>query len=225
MTAGSGLLATTPTGTGDRPPTPARAPGWYRYALSAVTVALVAGLALHAVDDVHPLHQMLSETAVSSAGILLLGVAAAALVAVAGCLGVGIRRAGPRRAGLLTVLLVIWAAGLVALAVFPMDLSGEPTTYAGVLHRYGAAVAVAVPPLLGLVLAGAGRDDGARQLRAASVVTGVAGGVFAAAHLPTILLDADSLPYIGLVERLLLALMLVVVIRVARMLRDAGCGP
>ncbi|MEV0730452.1 DUF998 domain-containing protein [Polymorphospora sp. NPDC050346] len=232
MTTGSGLLAdtrppvTVDAPAGQRPGGPsAPAAGWYRYALGAVTVALVAGLALHAVDGVHPLHQMLSETVASPTGVLLLGVAAAALVTVAACLGIGIRRAGLRRSGPLTLLLTLWAAGLVALAVFPMDLSGEPTSYAGLLHRYGAGVAVAVPPLLGLVVAGAGRDDGARQLRAAAVVTAVAGVGFAAAHGPTILLDADSLPYIGLLERILLALVLVVLVRVARVLRDAGTGP
>jgi hypothetical protein len=73
-----------------------------------------------------------------------------------------------------------------------------------VLHRYGAAFAAAVPPVLGLLLARS------RRLRTASLVTGGGAALYGAAHGPAVLFGADVLPYAGLAERILFALIFVV---------------
>jgi hypothetical protein len=190
---------------------PARArPGWHRVSLAALVVAVVAGLAMQAVGSVDPMHQMLSDTVASWPGALLLAMACAALVVVAGCLAIGAGPARSVRTRVLHALLALWAAGLVAVAVFPTNLPGAELTDTAVLHRYGAALTAAVPPVLGLLVATG------RRLRTAAQVTAGAAALYGAAHGPAVLFGADVLPYAGLAERILFALILVVLALTAR---------
>ena len=190
-------------------PAPARIrPVWHRLCLTSVAVALAAGIGLHAVGSVDPVNQMLSDTVSSATGALLLGVACAALVGAAGCL------AAAARTWLVRLLLLVWAAGLVALAVFPTNLPGTEVTTGAVVHRYGAALAVAVPPIVGLVVARG------RRLRAVSLVAGGAAVLYGAAHAPAMLTGAEVMPYAGLAERVLLGLILGVVVLTSAELRD-----
>jgi hypothetical protein len=191
--------------------TPARVrPGWHRTALAALAVAVVAGLAMQAFGPIDPVNQMLSDTVASWPGALMLGLACAALVVVAGCLAVG---AGPARsapARVLHALLALWAAGLVAVAAFPTNLPGTELTDSAVVHRYGAGLVVAVPPVIGLLVAAG------RRLRTASLITVGGAVLFGVAHGPAVLFGADVLPYAGLAERILFALILVVLALTAR---------
>jgi hypothetical protein len=192
---------------------PARVrPGWHRASLTAVAVAVVAGVALHTFGSVDPVNQMLSDTVASAPGAVLLGVAGAALVVAAGFLAVGARHSD--RPGLIRTLLGLWTAGLVALAVFPTNLPGTGVTTGALVHRYGAALAVAVPPIVGLVAARG------RRLRTASLVTGGAAMIYGAAHAPAMLTGAEVMPYAGLAERVVLALVLTVVVLTAAELRN-----
>jgi hypothetical protein len=191
----------------------ARPIGWHRASRAAIAVAVVTGVALHLIGSVDPVHHMLSDTVSSAAGALLFGVACAALVVAAGSLAVGARR--HEHARLVRVLLGLWAAGLVALAVFPTNLPGTPATTSAVVHRYGAALAVAVPPLLGVLVAHS------RRLRTAALVTGGVAAGYGVAHLPAMVTGVELLPYAGLVERVVLVLMLLVVALTADELRGA----
>jgi len=205
----TGLRVRTPVET----PAPVRGrPSWHRICLTSVAVSLAAGIGLHAIGSVDPVHQMLSDTVSSATGALLLGVACAALVVAAGCLAAAARHGA--RTLLLRLLLLLWAAGLVALAVFPTNLPGTEATTGAVVHRYGAALAVAVPPIIGLVVAGG------RRLRTASLVAGAAAVLYGAAHAPAMLTGAEVMPYAGLAERVLLALVLGVVVLTSAELRD-----
>ena len=188
--------------------------GWHRGGLAAVGVAVAAGIVLHWFGSVDAVNQMLSDTVSSAPGAALLGVACAALVVAAGCLAVGARHAA--RSGLVRGLLGLWAAGLAALAVFPTNLPGTAVTTGAVIHRYGAALAVAVPPAIGLLVART------RRLRTASMVTGGAATLYGAAHLPAMLTGAEILPYAGLAERVVLGLTLLVVVMTAAALREGS---
>jgi len=181
-----------------------RRPGWHRASLIALVVTVVAGLAMQAFGPVDPLHQMLSDTVASWPGAVLLGLACAALVVLAGCLAVGAGPARSVRGRVLQTLLALWSAGLVAVAVFPTNLPGTELTDSAVLHRYGAAVVAAVPPAVGLLVAIS------RRLRTASLITAGAAVLYGAAHGPAVLFGADVLPYAGLAERILFGLILVV---------------
>jgi len=190
---------------------PARVrPGWHRTSLVALVVAVIAGLAMQAFGSVDPVNQMLSDTVASWPGALLLGLACAALVVVAGCLAVGAGPARSVRIRLLQTLLALWAAGLAAVAAFPTNLPGTALTDSAVLHRYGAGLVVAVPPVLGLLVAVS------RRLRTASLIAAGGAVLFGVAHGPAVLFGADVPPYAGLAERILFALILVVLALIAR---------
>jgi hypothetical protein len=172
--------------------------------VGAVGVAATAGVGLHTFGSVDAMHQMLSDAVVTPGGAALLGVAGAALVVAAGFLAVTARHTS--HPALVRGLLAVWAGGIVALVLFPTNLPGTEVTTAAVVHRWGAAIAVAVPPVLGLLVARSGR------LRTVSLVTGAAAAVYGLAHLPVLLAGADPFPYAGLYERVLLALTLAVVV-------------
>lgn len=178
----------------------------------SVAAAIAAGAALHTFGSVDAVHQMLSDTVSTPAGAALLGLACAALVAAAGFLTAAARHAP--RPGPVRVLLGLWAAGLVALAVFPTNLPGTEVTTSTVVHRWGAALAVAVPPIVALLVAPS------RRLRTAALVAGGMAAVYGLAHLPALVTGAAVLPYAGLGERLLLAADLLVVV-----LTGAHLGP
>jgi hypothetical protein len=129
---------------------------------------------------------------------------------VAGCLAVGAGPARSVRTRVLQTLLTLWAAGLVAVAAFPTNLPGTELTDSAVLHRYGAGLVVAVPPVLGLLLAAS------RRLRTASLITAGGAVLFGVAHGPAVLFGTDVLPYAGLAERILFALILLVLALTAR---------
>ena len=190
----------------------ARGIGWHRGGLAAVAVAAAAGIALHWIGSVDAVNQMLSDTVSSAPGAALLGVACAALMVAAGCLAVGARHAA--RSRLVRGLLGLWSAGLAALAVFPTNLPGTAVTTGAVIHRYGAALAVAVPPVIGLLVART------RRLRTASLVTGGAAGLYGVAHVPSMVTGTEILPYAGLAERVVLGLVLLVVVMTTAALRD-----
>jgi hypothetical protein len=195
--------------------TPARVrPGWHRVSLIAIVTAIVAGLALQPFGDVDPVNEMISDTVGSPVGALLLGLACAALAVTAGALAVGAGRARHLRTRVLHGLLALWSVALLAVAVFPTNLPGTELTDSAVVHRYGAAVVAAVPPVIGLLVARS------RRLRTASLIT--SGGVvlFALAHGPAVLFGSAVLPYAGLAERILFVLILVVLMLTARDLAD-----
>jgi hypothetical protein len=131
----------------------------------------------------------------------------------AGCLAARVRQHG--RARLLRVLLGLWAAGLVAVTAFPTSSPGTEVTTGAVVHRYGAALAVAVPPIVGLLVARS------RRLWMASLVTATAAVLYGVAHPPAMLSGAEVLPLAGLAERILLVLVLLVVALTSSELRES----
>jgi hypothetical protein len=74
--------------------------------------------------------------------------------------------------------------------------------------------AVAVPPLLGLLLARS------RRLRTASWVTAGSAALYGLAHGPAVLSGADVLPGAGLAERILFGLILLLLTLIGRELRS-----
>jgi hypothetical protein len=83
------------------------------------------------------------------------------------------------------------------------------------VHRFGAALMAALPPLFALLIAmraGHGADPArVRWLRAAGWSALAACVAFAAVNGPAMLLGQGYLPFAGLAERVLLALVFVVV--------------
>jgi MFS family permease len=182
-----------------------------------LAVAVVAGVSLHLVAGIDPVNQMLSDAVVSVPGAVLLGIACAGLVLVAGVLAVRTARHGPRRR-LVPALLGLWAAALAAIVVFPTNPPGMPVDTAAVIHRYGAAMLAVVPPVVGLLVART------RRLRTAAWTTAGAAALFGLLHGPAVLLGGGVVPYAGLTERVLFALILVLLAVTAQELRPLPAG-
>lgn len=177
--------------------------------LAGLTTTVLAGVAMHVTGTVDPVHQMISDAAGSPQGLLLLAIACAGLVAVAGALAATAVRRGPHRR-LVPALLAVWAAALAAITIFPTNAPGTELDNAAIIHRYGAALTAAVPPIVGLLVART------RRLRTAAWVTGGAALLFGALHGPAVLLGGDVVPYAGAAERVLFALILVLLAMTGR---------
>ncbi|MEV4714683.1 DUF998 domain-containing protein [Micromonospora sp. NPDC049374] len=187
---------------------------WYRNVQLSLGLGTAAGAGLLLVGDVDPVDQMVSESIRTVPGTVLLALSACGLAAAGAWLLAGARRVLPP-AWPLTVLLSVWCVSLLAVVVFPTNLPGtEPGVAAG-LHRIGAALMAALPPLFALLIAkraGRGADPARiRWLRAAGWSAFAACVAFAAMNGPAVLLGQGLLPFAGLAERVLLALVLVVV--------------
>lgn len=172
-----------------------------RVIAAGLTTTVSAGVLMHLTGTVDPVHQMISDAAGSGPGTLLLGIACAGLVVVAGALAAAARRGRHRR--LVPALLAVWAAALVAITIFPTNLPGTELDTAAIIHRYGAALTATVPPIVGLIVART------RRLRTAAWLAGGAAMLFGALHGPAVLLGGDVVPYAGAAERVLFALILV----------------
>ncbi|GAB2601952.1 hypothetical protein Aab01nite_63200 [Paractinoplanes abujensis] len=187
---------------------------WYRHTQLSLALATVAGAGLLVVGHVDPMNQMLSDSVSTVPGAVLLALAACGLAAAGACLLAGARRALPRP-GLLTVLLGVWSVSLLALAVFPTNLPGSEPGVAAVIHRVGAGATAALPPLIALLVArpAARREvtGRVRALRVAGWSASAACLAFAVVNGPAVLLGQSLPPYAGLAERILLALVLMVV--------------
>lgn len=200
---------------------PASTSRWYRNALVSLAVATAAGTALLVAGEVDPLNQMISDSIRTVPGAVLLALSACGLAAAGAWLLAGARRALPRN-GMLTALLMVWCASLVVVVVFPTNLPGTAPGTAAVLHRIGAGLMAALPPLIALLVARlAGRraeSAPVRRLRTVGWSALAACAAFAVLNGPAALLDRGLPPFAGLAERILLVLVLVIVGLCARVL-------
>ena len=175
-------------------------------AVAGVTVAAAVIVVLHVAGAgrVDPLAQTVSDYVVLPDGGALLGLAAAGLIA-AGFAGAASLNATARR------LLLLWGAAVLLVAVFRTNLPGQPPDVSAFVHRWAGALVFALPPVAGAVGA---RTAGARRvpLLAASVAAAVAAGAFLLAHAPHVLAGADVFGYLGLVERVAYATLLVLLL-------------
>ncbi|MBM2614040.1 DUF998 domain-containing protein [Actinoplanes sp. LDG1-06] len=188
---------------------------WFRNAQLSLGTATVAGTGLLLVGDVDPVNEMISDAVQTVPGALLLMVAACGLASAGLWLLAGARRTLPR-SPLLTTMLAVWCASLVAVAFFPTNLPGAEPGVAAVVHRVGAGLMAALPPLIALLVADLagrrtpGEPGRVRLLRAAGLTSLAVCVAFGALHGPAVLAGTGVLPYAGLFERILMALVIVV---------------
>lgn len=177
------------------------------WAGTALAVAVIATVHVTGVGRVDPVAQTVSDYVALPDGAALLGLAAAGLIAagLAGAVTVGT----PARR-----LLLVWVAAVLLVAVFPTNLPGQPPDVAAFVHRWAGALVFTLPPVAGAVAA---RTAGPRRvpLLAGSVVAAVAAGAFLLSHVPHVLAGADAFGYLGLVERVAYAALLVLLVVVA----------
>ena len=181
--------------------------------LGAMIVALVPMGLLHLLGStaVDPVTAPISDYVAVAGGYALIGVSAVAL-AVAGLVlaaGLGAARLpGARRVG---SVLVVWAAALTVVAVFPTNVPGTPVTVTAWVHRLGGAVVFGLLPVIVALVA----RSGARDAHWASVVPGLRRWA-AVSGLLTLVFLGPALPGIGTVQRLMFVLTAVLLVVLAR---------
>ncbi|MCU1628039.1 MAG: hypothetical protein JWP64_2988 [Pseudonocardia sp.] len=191
---------------------------------TGAAVAVTAAGWLHlagalAAPRVDPLAFTVSDYVALPGGYALLAVAALALGLVGVALAATARRAAPA-ARAVPVLLLGWSAALLLVGLFPTNPPGVPADLAAGVHRYAGALAFAVLPIAVWLLGRALRN---RALCGLAVAVGVAAGTFLVAHVPIVLAidiaGSPGFPLLGGVERVLYALVIVLLLVTARALR------
>ncbi|HXV93063.1 MAG TPA: DUF998 domain-containing protein [Pseudonocardia sp.] len=200
--------------------------------LLCVVLALVPVGALHATaaGEVDPVAQTISDYVAVPGGYALLGLGTAALATAGLVLAGGIRRAGLPRHRPVAALLGSWSAAMVLVGLFPTNEPGTPAGVVAAVHRYAGAWAIAVLPLVGLLAArrargAAGWAGAVPGLTAWSLAAGVLGVAFALVNLPLWLGVAVAVPLLGSVERVLFAVLLGLLLVLARAVREAVPAP
>ncbi|WP_214369428.1 DUF998 domain-containing protein [Pseudonocardia sp. H11422] len=197
--------------------------------LGCVIVAVAPMGFLHVAGStaVHPLSATISDYAGVPGGYALLGISAVAL-AVAGCvLAVGLSRAGLPRPALPAALLGTWSAAMLLVAVFPTNAPGTPPDLAAAVHRYAGGWVFAALPLAGWLVARRAREAQAwsatsRGLDRLSLVAGGLSLTFLLSHVPIVVLGSPGFPLLGLVERVLYGVVIVLLLAAARATRPAA---
>lgn len=187
--------------------------------LAALAQLIVAGLTLGYAGNVSPLRDPVSDYAWHRGGRVLFAAAVLLLLVAAGTLALAAHLAALPRTPVISVLFVLWTAGLVVVLLFRGNLSAADPTVTGDIHRAGGAVLFASLPLAAWALSGRLRSE-QRWLAAAPAVRrcAVAGALTAAAFGAAQLVG--WLPG-GLLERLALLAEFVIIAAVATALRRA----
>lgn len=197
--------------------------------LAAVCVALVPMGALHVLGStaVDPVGVTISDYVAVPGGYPMLGLSSLALGAAGLLLVGGVRAARLPHARTVTALLVAWSAALLVVAVFPTNHPGTPVTVSSWVHRLGGAVVFGVlPVIVALVARHAGDAEhwapSVPALRAWAVLSGSCTVVFLAVQVPVAFGSAPALPGIGLLQRLLFALVVALLVVLARAVHAAA---
>lgn len=191
--------------------------------LGAMIVALVPMGVLHLVGSstVDPVGAPVSDYVAVPGGYTLIGVSAVALAVAGLVLAAGLGTSGLPRARTVGGALVGWSAALLVVAVFPTNVPGTPVTVTAWVHRLGGAVVFGLLPVIVALVArsaaGAGRfAASAGALRRWALVSGVLTLVFLAGQVPVGFGFGPALPGIGLVQRLMFAMVMASLVVLAR---------
>jgi hypothetical protein len=192
----------------------------------AVTAVALVALHLDGAGAVDPVVQTLSDYVALPGGYALLGVAAVALAAAVGLLGAGLSGWGLVAPAAPAALLATASGGLVAAAVFPTN---DPGTVAGPvadLHRVaGAIVLVTLPLASWLVARRAALSPSWRAAAPAltwlSVATCALSALFLLSNVPIVISGSPIFAILGVLQRVLYAVMLVLLLMIARAARAA----
>lgn len=195
---------------------------------ACVAVAAVALAVLHVdgLGTVDPVGTVISDYVALPGGYALLGVAAVALAVAAGLLAAGLRSARLADPSTPAVLLGTASGGLAAAAVFPAN---DPGTSAGMIasvHRLaGLVVLVALPLAAWLIARRAARTPSwlasARALGWAAGAVCLLSAAFLLGNVPIVISDSPTFTALGAVQRVLYAMVMVVLLLLARAIRSA----
>ncbi|UKD56414.1 DUF998 domain-containing protein [Amycolatopsis sp. FU40] len=195
-------------------------------AAGALAFSLVPILLLHlvAAGAIDPVRDVISDYVFPPGGAVLLaaaslGLAGASLLVRHALLEQGLPKRSPE-----SVLIALWAAGLVIATFFPTDPTGVETSFSGAVHRYAGAAMFVCLPLAGWLLARRQPEAKAeaKAVRWLSLASGAASLAFLLAHAP--LLEQSVPEFLGLFERVLYALLYAQLFAVAAMARTEAAA-
>lgn len=191
--------------------------------LGAMIVALVPMGVLHLVGSsaVDPITAPVSDYVAVPGGYSLIGVSAVSLAVAGLVLAGGLGAARLPHARTAGGVLVGWSAALMVVAVFPTNVPGTPVTVVAWVHRLGGAVVFGLLPVIVAMVArfaaGAAHwSSAATGLRRCAAVAGVFTLVFLAGQVPVGFGLGSALPGIGLLQRLMFALVMTLLVVLAR---------
>ena len=196
---------------------------------ASVIVALLPLGFLHVstIGSLDPLTTVISDYVFEPGGYALLGAAAISLAVGCVALATGLRRADLPNARVPTLLFVSAAVGLVLVAVFPTHTPGTTAGVVSTVHRAAGGWVFAVLPLAALLVAGSARSAPAWQPAAVPLTWagGAAGAVsvfFLLNHVPIVIGGSPFFPFLGGVQRVLYAAVMVALVMTARATRLAA---
>jgi hypothetical protein len=187
-------------------------------ALVSVAFFVIATVVMHFIrPDYNPIRLPTTFYAVGRYGILMTAAFLSMSVAT-WALFTGLRSGVPKsaqsRVGL--VLLGIWGVGALIVTIFPTDLEGVPTTVAGTIHRINGALSfLSVGLGVTLISWNFRRDDGWRSLHPLAFVLGL---IVLAGFVAVPLTFVTGVPIGGLVQRIVLATIVIWFVLVAQRL-------
>lgn len=191
--------------------------------LGAVIVALVPMGVLHLVGSatVDPVGAPVSDYVAVPGGYTLIGVSAVALAVAGLVLAAGLGASGLPRSRTVGGVLVGWSAALMVVTVLPTNAPGTPVTLTTWVHRLGGAVVFGLLPVIVALVSRFGARAGhwspaAGGLRRWSLVAGVLTLVLLAGQVPVGFGLGPALPGIGLVQRLTFAMVMTLLVVLAR---------
>ena len=222
-----GMPMLTIGGTGQAPGTEGRHRGGGAVT-ACVAVAAVALAVLHVdgVGVVDPTVQTISDYVAVPGGYALLGVAALALAAATVLLAGRLRPAGLVDPAPPAGWLVAAGVGLAGTAVFPTNIPGTDVDLVANLHRVGGTIAlVALPVAAWMIARRAARSTALRpSTPALTWVSGAMAGlsaVFLLSHVPIVITGSPILTAEGVLQRVLYAVVMVVLLMIARATRSS----
>jgi hypothetical protein len=194
-----------------------------------VTVAALVALHLDGVGTVDPIVQTISDYVALPGGYSLLGVAALALAAAVGLLGAGLRGWGLAAPGAPAALMAAASGGLVAAAVFPTNDPGTAAGPVANLHRVAGAVVLVTLPLAAWMIARRAVQSpawraAAPALTGLSIATAALSALFLLSNVPIVISGSPIFAVLGVVQRVLYAVMLVLLLMIALAARSTAAA-
>jgi len=194
---------------------------------SAAAVPPITLLHLSATGPVEPAGWTISDYVVSLPhGTLLFALTTGALAVGAGALVRGLTAL--HGTGRIRALLGLWATGLLVAAVFPTNVRGTPANLSAQIHLYAGAVAFAILPIAGALLARwlgrtTGRGGWTAVLRVTTLVSGLLSTALILNRLPGVIGMPELMLPPGILQRVagaaeigLLAVAAIAVLRAGR---------